>query len=169
MDFTDRLNFALQESEKLPSDDVWNQPKKWKSRHAIPDDMIQYITKFEWGPDRAKVTGRMYGGQGEAVLPNGVKLKLKLWHHGGDNMTDQEAKEQSVINAINVNGRYYDAAWYTIIRDDGIWLNEEGWFGFDEKKTALKEVAEWYRHDRLNPMTADGAAELEKWGFKKIA
>lgn len=111
------------------------------------------MTNIKIHPDREKVSGRMWGGSAEANI-NGVKIGLQMWHHGGDNETVESLKEHFYIKFVN--GK--DASWHTVIREDGLWFHEEGWFGFN-REDFIKQVFgdnDWNRIPIIEDLTTVG-------------
>ena len=90
----------------------------------IPKALQSKIQDFLFHADREKVSGRMWGGQA-LILLGEHRINLQLWHHGGDEETEERLAPHLTIRSVNG----YDAYWHCLISEDAIWLHEVGWFG----------------------------------------
>jgi hypothetical protein len=134
----------------------------------ILEDKGAEVIKFDYYPDRGKVSGRMWGGSAELKLDDTIYY-LKLWWHGPeDDPGKEKIKEQLSINGIEYNGKYYDIYWHTWISDEGIFLQPEGWFYNRELREKIEKELPYrtnynFEYNKQTPCDA-----LCKLGFIEI-
>lgn len=120
---------------------------------------------------RAKSHGYMWGGGAKMKLDN-IEFTFELWHHGADEETVESLLSHFSLRGLRVGEKFYDPGWFTIQADDCLWLHKTGWFGFDPKKTALREhelVKRRGNHNFCRPSyTAAEEKQLKKLGFVKL-
>lgn len=96
------------------------------------------IEPLHYGAARAKSHGYMWGGH--AVLQLGTsKYHFDLWHHGGDEMSPQEAAEHIPLKGIETPSKYYDIHWHALLTNNEIWLHPKGWFHSSNEEQARME------------------------------
>lgn len=136
----------------------------------LMNNIIENVKDFEFYPDRAKVSGRMYGGRATAEI-NGIIFHLELWYHGGDNETKESLIDKLSIKAITIGDQFYDIGWYCIITQNELWLNKDGWFGFEPEQEELQKFAHnqmgTTNHNFPQNVVVDSAAAIER-GFVRI-
>ncbi len=93
----------------------------------IPRWLVPHVDHFEFGHDRPKSHGCMWGGSADAII-NGNKYQMKLWYHGGDEENCETLLPQLCLESVTVNGKFYDAYWYVLWDHKSLWLHPEGWF-----------------------------------------
>jgi len=91
--------------------------------------LVEHLTSFKYYPDRAKVSGRMWGGNGEGTITDSSnkehRFEVQVWWHGPDVDPGPERMKlegATVEGWITPDGVYYDLAWFGYITDSGVWL-----------------------------------------------
>jgi len=103
------------------------------------------VEEPSWSPARRKAHGRMWEGRAKLLL-NDHLLGFTLWYHGGDTITEEEARGKMSLSSVD--GK--DAYWRCRGGEEHLWLHETGWFHDDRlRELPLEEVSETTGFTRL--------------------
>ena len=138
---------------------------------TLLDEGAKVISPLEFYRSRPKAYGYMWGGK-LILEKDGNTYHFGMWHHGGDQMTEDEALDSISLEGITYQGQYYDAYWFTVMTEDEIYLHQAGWFGNKDLEREVVEVLGGnksnysFARDTLNDRQRE---ELLDMGFIKIA
>lgn len=126
--------------------------------------------EFHFYPDRAKSEGRMWGGS--AVLTRGdVTFDFMMWAHlRDDGVMREEAEDHMSLRGVDVDGKYHDLHWSSIMTEDSIYIHPKGWFNNYNLEGEVREVL----HGRKNynferdTLTPEQVKQLLQLGFYKL-
>lgn len=133
---------------------------KLKNIGAIEVEPLQY------SHSTPKASGYMYVGQARLSYRT-MLFDFFLWHHAGDEVTQEEVEREISLKRIFFEGRWYDVHWHTIMSEDEIYLHREGWFGNNILHEKLRPIQVNYNIDRT-PQQKINPIELLSMGFIRI-
>ena len=127
----------------------------------------KFTKKLTYEAHRPKTSGYMWGGDAVVIL-NGITFYFEMWYHGGDTITEEEARGEIALKGIRYKGKFYDTYWHTFMTEDEIWLHPTGWF--NDRKLDASPLIEGranynFQRDVMNAETRKTLAEL---GFTRI-
>jgi len=103
--------------------------------------------------------------EGSAIVRlNGFEFYLNMWHHGGDELTLEQAYENCNLRGIKnlETGKHYDTHWHCVQVGGKVFLHPTGWFKLNEKRIGLEELANEMRKTPNEQVLFDN-------GFIKVA
>ena len=98
------------------------------------------VKPLDYYPSREKASGRMWGGD-LTLEKDGITYHFEMWHHGGDEMSPEQALENVSLKGITKDGKYYDTYWYTLMDEDSILLYPKGWFRDKEREEVCSKLS----------------------------
>ena len=138
---------------------------------TLLDMGAKIIAPLKYSAGREKSYGYMWGGR--MVLKYGKLIyNFELWHHGGYEMTEEEALKEISLKGIQSPSKYYDVYWYCMMSESEIWLNPRGWFYDRKLEEQLLTITGYrkrnYNFDREKEFTPEQVQKLKNLGFIRI-